>query len=139
MLLAFLEGGTLSMQIGGKQVELTQEDVQVERVVHAGMIASTQNQVTLALETELNEQLLAEGLAREIVNKINTMRREAQFDVVDRIRVTIDSTQKVQTAFELFKDYICNEVLADQIEFGPCSGMEWDLNGEQAIIAVRKA
>jgi len=137
-LLKFLEGEMLSVEIAGRHVELSHEDVQVERVVHEGMIALTQNQVTIALETELDDQLLAEGLAREIINKINTMRREAQFDVVDRISVKIQSTPKVEESFTQFGATIRNEVLADQVEFGLCQGTEWDLNGESAIIAISK-
>ncbi len=81
---------------------------------------------------------MAEGLAREIVNKINTMRRDANFAVTDRIKVQIQSTDRVKGCFELFKDYICNEILAVDFQFGECTGSEWDLNGEPAIISISK-
>jgi len=137
-LLKFLEGKNLFIDIAGREIELTHEDVQVERVVHEGIIASTQNQITIGLETELDEQLLAQGLAREIVNKINTMRREANFDVIDRINVTIQSTRRVEACFKQYKEYICNEVLAVEVDFAVCEGTEWDLNGETAVIAINK-
>ena len=86
-----------------------------------------------------DEELLIEGFAREIVNKINTMRREAGFAVTDRIRVSIDSTDRIRKCFDTFGDFINNEVLAVNVTFGPCQGTVWDLNGEPATIALAKA
>jgi isoleucyl-tRNA synthetase len=138
-LLKILEGQSVEIQVGEKTIKLTQEEIQVDRLVHEGTVASTQSDITIALETELDDKLLAEGLAREIVNKINTMRREANFAVTDRIKVQIQSTDKVKACFELFGDYICNEILAVDFLFEPCLGTEWDLNGEPAVISISKA
>lgn len=138
-LLKLLEGEPFEISVDGKKVTLTHEDVQVERVVHPGVIASTQDNITIALETELSDELLAEGLAREIVNKINTMRREANFAVTDRIVVKMQTTDRVKACFEEYKDYICQEILAVDFQFGPCEGTEWDLNGEPAVIDIKRA
>ena len=81
---------------------------------------------------------MLEGLAREIVNKINTMRREEKFDVSDRISVEIDTTEKVRKAYEIHKDYIVNEVLAKEVSFIPNQGTEWDLNAEPTRLPVQK-
>jgi isoleucyl-tRNA synthetase len=133
-----LEGRAVSIQVGGHPLILTSEDVQVERAVHEGLIAANQGLITIALDTHLSEQLLLEGLAREIVNKVNTMRREANLAVTDRITIQLQTTDRVKACFQEFKDSICHEVLAVDVQFGPCAGTEWDLNGEPTIIAVSR-
>ncbi len=128
----------LTLHLEGQELILTPEDVQVERVTHEGIVAANQGKITIALETSLNEDLLLEGLAREVVNKINTMRREADFAVIDRITLTMQTTELVKSCFDRYKDYICHEVLATEVSFGPTSGIEWELNGEPTIIAIKK-
>jgi isoleucyl-tRNA synthetase len=132
-------GGAVSLTLNGEKVLLTPEDVQVERHVKEGLVAATSDSITIALDTALTEDLLIEGMAREVINKINTMRREEGFAVTDRIRVTLQTTERVQKCFEKFGETICGEVLAVSIAFAPCEGTEWDLNGEPAVIALNKA
>ena len=72
------------------------------------------------------------------MNKINTMRRDEGLDVSDRIKVTIETTDRVKSCFEKHGGYIENEVLAISFDFEPCEGKEWDLNGELAKIALEK-
>ena len=115
---------------------MTHEDVQVERTVHENLIAANEGLITIALDTFFDEQLLLEGLAREIVNKVNTMRREADLTVTDRIKLCLQTTDRVITCCNQFKEYISNEVLAPAIQFGPCEGTEWDLNGEPTVISI---
>jgi isoleucyl-tRNA synthetase len=133
-----LEGNNITLTIEDEEVELTPEDVEVDRIVHEGMIASNQGEITIALDTQLNDELIIEGLAREVVNKINSMRREAGFNVSDRIKVTMETTEKVKESYEQHTDYIHNEVLAVAFNFKQCDGTEWDLNGEPAKIALEK-
>jgi len=133
-----LNGETVVIHLEGQSIPLSSEDVQVERTVHEGLIAANQGLITIALDTHLTDALLLEGLAREIVNKVNTMRREANLAVTDRIKLRIQTTERVIASFEIFKDYISQEVLAVEINFGPCSGTEWDLNGEPTVIAMSK-
>lgn len=128
----------LEVQLDDQHVILTLEDVQVERIVHEGLIASNEGKITIALDTHLTEPLLYEGLAREIVNKVNTMRREANLAVSDRIKIQLQTTERVRTSFYQFEHYICHEVLAVEVQFGPCEGTEWDLNGEPTIIAIQR-
>jgi isoleucyl-tRNA synthetase len=134
-----MKGDSLAIEIEGDKIILTPEDVQIERTVLNGIIAATQDSITIALDTSLNEELLIEGLARELINKLNTMRRDQGFEVSDRIKVSIRSTERVKRAYEKFKEYIHNEVLAVAVQFDHCEGTEWDLNGELAIIAISKA
>lgn len=126
------------INLEGHPLTLTTEDVQVERVVHEGMIAANQGTITIALDTNLTEELLLEGLARELVNKVNTMRREADFAVTDRIILHVNATDRMIACFQNHQDYIFNEVLATEVKFGPCEGAEWDLNGEMTTIAIHK-
>lgn len=133
-----LEGKAVTISVEGKSIILTQEDVVVERQVRDGLIAANADLITIGLDTTLSEELLNEGLARELINKINTMRREAGFAVTDRINVEIETTDRVRSAFNLFADMIKNEVLALDVVFTPCVGTSWDLNEESAIIALKK-
>ena len=131
-----LQGKDLPIHVEGQEVVLTGEDVSVERKVREGLIAATAQEMTVALDTELNDQLLLEGLAREIVNKINTMRRDEGFAVTDRIAIEISTTDRVKQAFEQHKDYIMHEVLGTQVIFECSNGTQWDLNGEPTTIGI---
>ncbi|MFA6915057.1 MAG: isoleucine--tRNA ligase [Parachlamydiales bacterium] len=134
-----LEGKSIQLHIEGETIEVTPEDAEITRKVHEGLIASTNGIVTVALDTHLTEELIQEGIAREIVNKINTMRREAGFDVTDRIQVVMDTTPKIQVSFEKYKEYITNEVLATEVKFGSASeGTSWEINDEKTVISVVK-
>lgn len=131
-------GRNVELLLGEDKILITPEDVQVERVVHEGLIAATDNEITIALDTALTDELLIEGLAREIINKVNTMRRDAKFEISDRIKLAIESTPRIEKAFELHRGLIFNEVLALDVKFGPTDGTEWDLNGEICKISLVK-
>lgn len=133
-----MDGQDLPIRIEGEEFVLTPEDVQVERQVRDGLVAANAGPITIALDTTLSEDLLMEGLAREVVNKINTMRREASFDVVDRIQVQIEAGERIKACFEKHGEYIQGEVLALSVDFVPCEGAEWDLNGEPAKIVLTR-
>ena len=132
------KGLEITIHVEGEPVEITSEDVQVERLVKEGLIADTVGEVTIALDTTLTELLLLEGLAREIVNKVNTIRRESKFDVSDRVKITIDATPRLKKAFEIHRDWISQEVLATDVQFGTLAGEQWDLNGELSRFEVLK-
>ncbi len=136
---ALLENQDVTLQINETQITLTSEDIQVERKVKEGLIAATDKEITIALDTTLDETLLLEGLARELVNKVNTMRRNEGFEVSDRISLILQTSDRVKKSFELHKDYICNEILATEVDFKPCTGTEWDLNGEKTHIELIKS
>lgn len=136
---ALAAGHRLKVEIGGELVELEPGDVQIERKVREGLAAGNEGELTVALDTALNEDLLQEGLAREIVNKINSMRRDMDFQVTDRIRITMQTTPRVEACFAKYRDMINHEVLAVQVLFGACEGTPWDLNGEETYISIHKA
>lgn len=131
---ALMNGLSVEVVLDGEPFTLSPSDVAVERSVLEHVIAANEGAVTIVLDTTLNEELLLEGIAREIVNKINTMRRDQNFKVIDRIRVVVDSSERVRTAFNLHEEYIRNEVLAISVTFEPNAGSKWDLNGESATI-----
>jgi isoleucyl-tRNA synthetase len=133
-----MSGRNIEIRLEGEMIVLTPEDVSVERKVHEGTIALTVQDITVALDTVLNEELLLEGLARELVNKVNTMRREQGYAVTDRIVIQIQTSDRVKEAFNLHRQYICHEVLAEEVHFDRSGDTEWDLNGEQASISLLK-
>lgn len=135
----FLSGHNVTLTLEGKEIVLTPEDVSVERKVKEGVIALSEGDVTVALDTELTEELLIEGLARELINKVNTMRRDADFHVTDRIRIFLKTTQRVEGMIAQYKELISHEVLAKEICFeGHEGATSWDLNGEPTEILVEK-
>lgn len=134
-----MEGRPISLRVEDEDIPLTSEDVAVERAVKENLIASTEHGITAVLETLLTDELILEGMARELVNKINTMRREQNYAVTDRIHVKLKATLKIHEAFEKHREYICHEVLASSFEFGECQGQEWDINGELTTIFFSKS
>ena len=134
-----LENKPVVILVEDQEIELIKEDIQVQREVKGGMAAANMGNITLAIDTQLTEELLVEGMARELVNKIQTMRRDAKLDKTDRISLKISTSPKVREAFNQFKDYIEEEVLATDVEFIEAGlGTEWDINGEAATIELMK-
>lgn len=137
---ALLQGESIVLNLEGHPYTLTPEDVEIARTVRTGCVAATSGNLTILLDTSLNDVLLIEGLAREVVNKINTMRREASLAVTDRIDVHLETTPRVIASFTAHGDYIRDEVLATSVTFGPCpNGAEWDLNGEATKISIYRS
>ncbi|MDN3504568.1 MAG: isoleucine--tRNA ligase [Rhabdochlamydiaceae bacterium] len=132
-------GGSVDVNIGHKLFTLTPNEVEVTRSVKGGLVAACQDKLTVALDTELDDALICEGYAREIINKVNSMRRSDGFEVTDRIVITLDTSPKIVDAMKKHQDYISGEVLADEVKFESCSGTEWDINGELAIIKIVKS
>lgn len=131
-ILTLSSGQNINIKLDGQDVEITPTDVQIERKVKEGTAAGNQGDLTVALDTQLNDDLLEEGLARELVNKINTLRKDLDFQVTDRIRITLQASDKVRNCFEKFYDYIVGEVLATEVLYTNCDGISIELNGEEA-------
>ena len=133
-----LDEGNYELDLDGEKFSITSEDVLVDRRVKEGSVAATEGAMTIALDTTLDEALKLEGLAREIVNKVNTQRRNMRFEVTDRIKMVIDTTPHVRECFGEYREYITHEVLASEVKFEATEGEEWDLNGERAVISLEK-
>lgn len=134
-----MNGGTVSIDVEGEKIELNNQEVEVDRKVKEGLVAGNFGDITVALDTELDDELIELGLAREIVNKLNLMRKEKGLDIADRISVTIDSTDRVKACIEKYQRYIAGEVLALSFTFEKTNGAELDLNGERATVTLTKA
>lgn len=130
---------TLQVNLGGENFTLTDEDVSITCKVHEGVVAINAGPITVALETQLSEELIMEGIAREIVNKVNTMRRQANFAVTDRISIHLWASEKIQKAFDIHKEAICKEILATKVLYEHSEqSTNWDINGEPAAIYITK-
>ncbi|MDF2576955.1 MAG: ileS [Chlamydiales bacterium] len=133
------QGKNLTIIVEGEQIELSPEEIVVERVVKGQQIAANEGVLTVVLNTQLTEELIIEGLAREIVNKVNTLRKELDFAVTDRIKLIVDTTSTlVKISLEKYQSYISHEVLALEISVGFCEQEPTDLNGELAKIYVER-
>ena len=134
-----LNGNPLKLELADGRVEnITADDLVINREERPGLVASSENGVTIALETALTTELEAEGMARELVSKIQNLRKEQKFDVTDRIEVIYSAPAETAAMLESFKDYICSEVLA--VKFAPGTGAtELDVNGIAVAVTVTKA
>ena len=138
-ILSLTAGHPIQLELEGESISLELGDVQIERKVKEGLAAGNAGDLTVVLDTALNETLLEEGLARELVNKINTMRREMGLEVTDRIQIDLQTTDRVRDCFAKYEHYITQEVLAVSVDFRACDGMAWGPSGEETRIAVRIA
>ncbi|PHU39737.1 isoleucine--tRNA ligase [Pseudobutyrivibrio ruminis] len=132
--------GVIKLPEVDASIELAEEDLLISMAQTEGFVADGDNYVTVVLDTNLTPELLEEGFVREIVSKIQTMRKEADFEVMDRITVSYESSAKIKDVFEANKDVIAGEVLADEIVCG-VSGThtkEWNINGEKVTLSVNK-
>ncbi len=129
----------IDVALDGEIISLTEEDVLIERQVIEGLVAACAGPITIALDTNITEELTREAYAREIISKINSMRRNGGFDVVDRIQVTIDTTPPVIAAYEIYKTLIDKEILASSVRFTTLVNEEkFPLNGEMTKISICK-
>ena len=130
----------LSLNINGETIELNTEEVDIIKTEIDNYAVESEGQLTVALETALTDELLAEGFAREVVNKVQNMRKTNGFDVTDRILINLQSSKKLVDALGSYHDFIKNETLADSLEFADtvANGTEWNINGEVAYIEVLK-
>ena len=121
-------------------VEIAPEDVLVTRTPKTGLVVASDGPVVVGLETALTPELVAEGLAREFVSHVQAMRKEADFEVTQRIRVTVEADDELKAAIEAHRDYVTAETLAVALDFAACGeAKSVDLNGHAAKILVGKA
>ncbi len=132
--------GSLKFDFGGELVILTEEDLLIDMAQTEGYVSEGDNAVTVALDTRLTPELLEEGFVREVISKIQTMRKEAGFEVTDHIRVYQQGNDKIAEILSAHADTIKDEVLADEIAVGAMGGYEkeWNINGETGKLGVEK-
>jgi isoleucyl-tRNA synthetase len=107
-----------SGEIEGEQIHLDMKDVEITAQDIPGWLVATEGGITVALDITISDTLKAEGIARELVNRVQNLRKDSGLEVTDRIQLRIDTTDAIRAAITANSEYICNEVLADSISFG---------------------
>ena len=132
--------GKLKINLEGSEVTLDQEDLLIEAAQTEGFVSDSNYGITVVLDTNLTEELIEEGFVREIISKIQTMRKDAGFEVMDHIRVSMEGNDKVKAVMERNIEGIKSEVMADLLQLDGAQGFtkEWDLNGEKVTLGVEK-
>ena len=140
---AFSRGETVTFTLDGTEVVLAKDDVLTEATQKPGFSAQMEGEVTVVLDCNLTPELIAEGYQREMVSKLQNMRKDAGFEVSDRIEVTYEAGDELAAAIEAGRDFIMQSVLATSFARGAAPegavSQEWDLNGKKAVLSVRKA
>ena len=134
------ETGALTFDFDGQEVVLTKDDLLIDVAKKDGYVTEEDNYVTVVLDTNLTPELIEEGFVREVISKIQTMRKEAGFEVMDHIGVYQSGNDKIAELIKNNADEIKSEVMADYIHLGEMKGFtkEWNINGETVMLGVEK-
>ncbi|NIR71926.1 MAG: isoleucine--tRNA ligase [Aliifodinibius sp.] len=137
------ETGSIELDLGDQGiVQLGEDSLEIIRTGLEGWSVETEKGLSVALDTELTEELVQEGLAREFVNRIQNMRKEADFDVEDRIIIGFDSSDEIEEAVRAMKDYIKSETLAEEISFEKLEVSDfvksWEIGDSESTISIRR-
>ena len=134
------DNGVLVLDIDGNSVELAEEDLLIETAQSEGYVTETDGETSVVLDTNLTPELIQEGFVREIISKVQTMRKEAGFEVMDKILVYAKDNDKIMDIMKANQDEIKREVLAENIILGEAEGYtkEWNINKEAVTLGVSK-
>jgi isoleucyl-tRNA synthetase len=132
--------GALHLTEVGEDVVLTEDDLLISMAQMEGFVSESDNDITVVLDTNLTEELLEEGFVREIISKVQTMRKEAGFEVMDKIKISYQADEKVSSVFEANKETILSEVMAVDVVTDSIDGYskDWKINGEAVSLTVQK-
>lgn len=132
--------GALRFDVDGTEVELAKDDLLIEMAQKPGYVSEADNQMTVVLDTNLTDELVEEGFVYEVISKIQTMRKDAGFEVMDHIRVSVCGNDRVEGVVMNNRDVIAEKVLADEFVSGQSLAVnkEWNVNGETVTIGVEK-
>ena len=134
------KNGKLVLSLPSGEVTLETEDLLIEAKQKDGFYTVSDRGITVAIDTTLTKELIEEGFVRELISKIQTMRKEAGFNVTDHIKVTVSGSERVTDIAVLKKADIAGDTLADSVEPADAAGYtkDWDINGEKVTIGVEK-
>ena len=134
------EKGALTFDVDGTEVSLTEEDLLIDMKQKEGYVTEADSNVTVILDTNLTEELIEEGFMYEVISKVQTMRKDSGFEVMDHIKVYINGNDRVADVVKKNENAISVKVLADEIVYGAdCAGAKnWNVNGEDVTIGVQK-
>ncbi|MBQ2803698.1 MAG: class I tRNA ligase family protein, partial [Lachnospiraceae bacterium] len=132
--------GQLTFEVDGVTIELTKDDLLIDMAQKEGYVSTENNKMTVVLDMNLTEELIEEGFVYEIISKIQTMRKDADFEVMDHIKVSINGNDKLADIASKNKEAIAGKVLADELTMGAefAIAREWNVNGENVTITVEK-
>ena len=132
--------GALKLDVNGQEITLFKEDLLIDTAQMEGYVSEDNGGITVVLDTNLTPELLEEGFVREIISKVQTMRKEADFEVTDKIRITYDGSGKAEGVFAAHAQEIGSETLAVSVEKAAPAGYvkEWKINGEAVTIGVER-
>jgi isoleucyl-tRNA synthetase len=132
--------GALKFDVDGTEVTLTEDDLLIEMAKKDGFVAEADNYVTVVLDTNLTDELIEEGFVYEVISKIQTMRKEADFEVMDHINVSLCGNEKVSKIVAKNKETVAGKVLAERITENETFAVskEWNVNGEKVTISIEK-
>ena len=131
------EEGKVTSDLDGEAFDVTKELVDIRISAKEGFAVAMENNVFTILDTTLNQDLIDEGLARELVSKVQQLRKQKDFEMMDTIDIVVRADEEVMTAIEKHKEYIMKETLAVSLEAGQADD-EYDLNGHKTGIVVEK-
>lgn len=136
-------GNEIKLNVGGEDIVIAPSDVEIVSSEIKGWVVESEEGVTVAIDAELDDTLIAEGLAREFVNRVQNMRKDSGFEVTDKISVKFNGSGKLNEAIKLFINYISNETLAESVlvadSFEGNSKQEWKIGDYQCTIQIEKA
>ncbi len=137
---SILEGNTLYIDLAGLQIELTEDSVLVQRLEKENLKVLNEDSLTVALDPEITEELKQEGLIRDIIRSVQSLRKETGLDVTDRINLTVHGNEMVKVAVDLFREHITSETLALTLEWETVTGaQDIECGDEKAAIYLVKA
>jgi isoleucyl-tRNA synthetase len=135
-------GNKVELNVDGEELSISPEDVEVVSSEIKGWVVESEEGVTVAIDTELSDELISEGLAREFVNRIQNMRKDAGFDVTDRIKIVFSGSKKLIDAINSFSSYVSNETLAEKLVAGENSNggiqQDWKIGEFDCSIGIEK-
>ncbi len=134
------EKGSITVDVAGESEVLEKDDLLVEAAKREGFVSGEDNGITVVLDTNLTPELIEEGFVRELISKVQTMRKDAGFEVMDRITVYVSGNDRIKEVAEKNADAIKKVVLADEIVYNTTEGSvkDWNLNGEDVTLGVKK-
>ena len=132
--------GAIKFEVGGVEISLAEEDLLIEMTQKEGYVTEADNYVTVVLDTNLTEELLEEGCVNEIISKLQTMRKDSGFEVMDRIKVYVEGNDKIEAIVKKNEKAIADKVLANEVLYGTKNdaAKDWNINGEKVFLGVEK-
>jgi isoleucyl-tRNA synthetase len=132
--------GALKFEVNGTAVELTEDDLLIDMAQKEGFESTEDHGITVVLDTNLSEELINEGFMYEVISKVQTMRKDSGFEVMDHIKLSVNGNDKIAQIVKDNADSISTKVLATELVYGSdvANSKEWDINGEKVTIGVEK-